>query len=191
LRKLLLVLALAAAPAFAQQVLYKLIAPDGSVTYTDKVPKNYNGKVIRLESDTDPNVMPAARSAEKSPAAAIIEGKGLADTRRKTRETLEKQLRAAQEKVEAARKARDSGAEPRSDELQTVQRRYAPLASGQAPPRPNCFNSVDPNGVASLVCPQAVPQEAYYERRRKLDEDLRLAEEELAAAEQAYRRGTD
>jgi hypothetical protein len=65
------------------------------------------------------------------------------------------------------------------------------LRSGESAPRPNCFAGTDAHGNAVLNCPTVVPQDTYYERRRQLDEALRLAEEELAAAELAYRRGTD
>lgn len=42
-----------------------------------------------------------------------------------------------------------------------------------------------------LNCPTRVPNDAYYERQKKLEEELKAAEEELAEAERAYRRGTD
>jgi hypothetical protein len=190
LRSLLVAFVLAAALPATAQVLYKLIDREGRVTYTDKEPKGFDGRVIRIEPDTDSNVLPSAKPAERAtrPSAAP---EGIAEGRRKAREDLGRKLRAAEARVEAARKALAEDGEPRPDEMQTVQRRYPPLQSGQNPPRPNCFSSVDPNGKPSLVCPQQVPQEGYYERRRQLEEALRLAEEELAAAEQAYRRGTD
>lgn len=190
MRALLPVLALLVAFPVPAQVLYKLIAPDGRVTYTDKEPKGFDGKVIRIEPDTGSNVVPSARPAETATRPAAVPG-GIGEDRRKAREDLEKKLRAAQARVEAARKAVAEDGEPRPDEMQTVQRRYPPLQSGQNPPRPNCFASVDPNGAASLICPQIVPQEGYYERRRQLEEALRAAEEELTLAERAYRRGTD
>ena len=179
-----------AMPAAAQQVLYKLTDRQGRVTYSDSVPKNYDGTVQRIEPpDPVSNVLPSGKppEAQKAPAAAT----GMAGDRRQKRDELEKRLRAAQARVEAAKKAVELGEEPQPGEMQTVQRRHAPLKRGESPPRPNCFEAVDPNGVASLICPQQVPQDAYYERRRKLDEDLRLAERELEEAERAYRRGTD
>ncbi len=191
MRALLVALSLFFALPASAQVLYKLIDREGRVTYTDKEPKGFDGKVVRIEPpDTASNVVPGARPPEavKAPPAGA---EGMAEGRRRTRDELEKKLRAAQDRAEAARKAMADDSEPRPDEMQVVQRRYPPLASGQSPPRPNCFPSVDPNGAASLICPQQVPQEGYYERRRKLEEDLRAAEEELAAAERAYRRGTD
>ncbi len=191
MRALLLAFALGAALPVPAQVLYKLIAPDGRVTYTDKEPKNFEGRVVRIDPDTESNMLPSGKAGEKATRPSPEAAEGLAATRRKAREELEKKLRAAEARVEAARKAKADGEEIQPEEMQTIQRRYPPLAPGQSPPRPNCFASTDPNGNASLVCPQVVPQEAYFERRKKLDEDLRLAEEELAAAERAYRRGTD
>jgi hypothetical protein len=134
-------------------------------------------------------VIPSKKAAE---GAARPDAKpGMAETRRQSREEFDRKLRAAQARVEAARKAKEDGASPKPEEMQAIQRRYPPLAQGQAPPRPNCFPSVDPNGVASLICPLMVPQDAYFERLAKLDAELKSAEEELHAAEQAYRRGTD
>ena len=66
-----------------------------------------------------------------------------------------------------------------------------PLRSGEQPPNANCFAATDASGVASLNCPSRVPQEAFYERQKKLEDDLKRAEEELELAERAYRRGTD
>lgn len=176
-------------PSAGAQVLYKLVDPQGRVTYSDREPKNFDGKVIRLEPDVASNVVPSAKAGE-SPAKGAPKP-GLAETRRATREDLEKKLRAAQSRYEAARKAKEDGASPAPGEMQVVQRRYAPLAAGQAPPRPNCFPSVDPNGASLLICPMQVPQEAYFDRLKKLDEELARAEEELQLAERAYRRGTD
>ncbi len=181
---------LAVAMPAAAQVLYKLTDRQGRVTYSDSVPKNYDGTVQRIEPpDPVSNVLPSGKppEAQKAPAAAT----GMAGDRRQKRDELERRLRAAQARVEAAKKAVELGEEPQPGEMQTVQRRHAPLKRGESPPRPNCFEAVDPNGVASLICPQQVPQDAYYERRRKLDEELRLAERELEEAERAYRRGTD
>jgi hypothetical protein len=189
LRALALALALVVALPAPAQVLYKLIDRQGRVTYSDAVPKSFDGTVVRIEPDSSSNVLPSGRppEAEKTPAAAA----GMAEDRRRNREELEKKLRAAQARFEAAKKAVELGQEPQPGEMQTVQRRQPPLKRGESPPRPNCYQVVDPNGVASLVCPQQVPQDSYYERRRKLDQELRLAEEELAQAERAYRRGTD
>lgn len=181
--------ALLAAPASAQ-VLYKLVDKNGQVTYSDREPKGYDGTVTRIEPDAAPTYRPPTKPVE----AKAREGAapGMSETRSKSRAALDAKVREAQAKVDAARKAREDGENPRSDELQTVQHRYPPLRRGESPPRANCFNAVDPtSGAATLNCPTQVPQESYYERRKKLDDALRDAEAELAAAERAYRRGTD
>lgn len=189
LRASLLALAAALALPASAQVLYKLIDRQGRVTYSDNEPKNFDGTVIRLEPDTTSNIMPSAKSGEGAPR--VGPASGMAENRRQIREDLEKKLRTAQARVEAARKAVAEGDKPLPEEMQSIQHRYPPLRSGQAPPNPNCFAASDPNGVASLNCPTRVPNDAYYERQKKLEEDLKLAEEELALAEREYRRGTD
>ena len=61
MRALLVALvALLAAPAFAQ-VLFKLVDRQGRVLYTDKVPKDFDGTVTRLESEPASNVLPSSR----------------------------------------------------------------------------------------------------------------------------------
>ena len=185
---LVALVAFLAAPACAQ-VLYKLVDRQGRVIYSDKVPKDFDGTVTRLEPDTASNIVPSARPGDGPPRAAAPSGVG--EERRRAREDLGKKLRDAQDRAEAARKAKAEGGEPQPDELQTIQHRLPPLQPGQAPPRPNCFATKDPSGVALLNCPSRVPNDTYYDRQKKLDEDLRRAEEELELAERAYRRGTD
>ena len=189
MRALLVALvALLAAPAFAQ-VLFKLVDRQGRVLYADKVPKDFDGTVTRLESEPASNVLPSSRPGESPPRASPPAGIG--EDRRRAREDLGKKLRDAQDRAEAARKAKAEGSDPLPDELQTIQHRHPPLRSGQQPPNPNCFVAKDASGAASLNCPSRVPHDAYYERQKKLDEELRTAEEELENAERAYRRGTD
>jgi hypothetical protein len=189
-RALLFALAAAVALPAPAQVLYKLVDRQGRVTYSDSVPKNYEGQVTRIEPpDAVSNVVNSGKQVEAAPKAGSPPG--MAETRRRTREELEAKLRAAQAKVEAARKAKAEGGDPQVDEMQTIQHRRAPLASGEQPPNANCFTATDPNGTAFLNCPTRIPDGSYYERQKKLDDDLKRAEEELALAERAYRRGTD
>ena len=188
---LALVLALAfSGSALAEgQVLYKLIDRKGRVTYVDTEPKNFDGEVIRVETDNAANLVPGLSPSERSSAAAQArEGPSL---RKEARAELEKRLRAAQEKVEAARRAKAAGEDPQPDEMQTIQKRFPALAQGQAAPGPNCMSLVDPHGTAFLSCPSRVPGEDYYARQKALDDWLKQAEEELVLAERAYRRGTD
>ncbi len=186
---LLALAAILAAPA-AAQVLYKLVDRQGRVTYSDKAPKNFNGTVSILTPDTESNLLPSGRPAEAARPPA--QAPGVAEGRRNKREELEKRLRAAQARVEAARKALAEGGDPQQDEMQTIQHRKPPLAAGQSPPNRNCFTTRNPRtGAEVLNCPTRVPNDAYYERQKKLEEELKAAEEELAEAERAYRRGTD
>lgn len=189
MRAWLLAMAVAFAWPAAAQTLYKLIDKEGRVTYSDKVPKGYDGTIVAIEPDTASNIVPSRKTVDGAPRSAPASGIG--EDRRKAREDLDGKLRVAQAKVEAARKAKAEGGDPLPDELQTVQHRSRPLKSGEQPPNPNCFNAVDASGVATLNCPTRVPGESYYERQKKLEEDLKRAEEELALAERAYRRGTD
>lgn len=186
---LVVALALAASPASAQQVLYKLIGKDGKVTYSDHAPKNFDGQVIRLEPDTDSNVVPSNRPPAKPAPAAKESSYGA--NRTANREALEKALRAAQASAEAARKAKDEGDAPGPDEMQVIQQRFAPLKPGQDPPRSNCRNASDSQGRPYMLCAAQVPGDAYYERQKSLDAALQKALEELADAERAYRRGAD
>ena len=189
MRALLLSLAAAVAMPASGQILYKLIDREGRVTYSDREPKNFDGKVIRLEPDTVSNILPSAKPGEAGTKAGAAPG--VAETRRLAREDLEKKLRAAQARVEAARKAKAEGGDPLPDELQTIQHRRPPLKAGEQPPNRNCFLTTDASGTSTLNCPSRVPHDAYYERQKQLEDDLRRAEEELELAERAYRRGTD
>lgn len=56
--------ALAAVPA-AAETLYKLISPSGKVTYAQEVPKNFDGKVIKLEIDPNANTAEGQRAPTK------------------------------------------------------------------------------------------------------------------------------
>jgi outer membrane PBP1 activator LpoA protein len=111
---------------------------------------------------------------------------GAAKARREKRAKLEAALRAAQDKVAAAKAALADGGEPQDDERQVVQRRYAKAQASKS----NC-RTVTEGGKSSIVCPALVPSERYYDRVHGLEEAIRKAEEELADAESAYRRGVD
>jgi len=82
------------------ETLYKLIAPDGKVTYAQEAPKHFDGKVIRLDIDPNANTAEGKRappSKVRNPNEEIILRD--ADAPRK------KKLEVAQEKLQAARAA--------------------------------------------------------------------------------------
>jgi hypothetical protein len=89
-----LVLLAIAIPAGAQ-TLYKLIDKDGKVTYVETPPKDYDGKVIRLEID------PKANTATL-PKGSVLREESEAAKRSASRDD---QVKAARLRVETARKA--------------------------------------------------------------------------------------
>jgi hypothetical protein len=97
----------------AAQTLYKLIDKNGKVTYSESPPKDFEGKVFRVEIDPKANTatLPkpsAASPAQKAPATATAPSAG-------------DSVRLAREKLEAAKKAlQDAQENPREDEVQRV-----------------------------------------------------------------------
>jgi hypothetical protein len=89
-------LAAASTPALGQ-TLYKLVGKDGKVTYSETAPKDFDGKVIRMDID------PKANTATL-PAGSRLQDKSEASQRDAARED---QLKAARARVDAARKALD------------------------------------------------------------------------------------
>jgi hypothetical protein len=94
---------LAASSSLEAQTLYKLIGKDGKVTYSEKPPKDFDGKVIRM--DIDP----------KANTATLPEGSRLHEQSEASKRALarDEQLKAARARVDAARKAlEDARANP-------------------------------------------------------------------------------
>jgi len=184
--------------AFADAI-YKWIDKDGKTQYSGQPPKNFSGEVIRIEIDPpgDPSPPPVTRPAPdgaKKPASPP----DVAAKRREVRNKLEADLERARVKLELAREQLADGAAPLDDERQVIQQRAEkgspPPASGAmhgSAPRSNCRVVTASDGKTTLICATMVPNEAYRDRQQKLEEAVRQAEEEVAAAEQAYRRGVD
>jgi len=99
----------------AAQTLYKLIDKNGKVTYSESPPKQFDGKVIRMDIDPKANTAtlpkPSAESpAPKATAGSTASGGGGRD-----------KVQAASEKLDAAKKALQNAQEnPREDEVQRV-----------------------------------------------------------------------
>ena len=195
---LVLAAALGAAP-LAAQVLYKWVDDQGKTQYSDKPPKNFRGELTRIETEVDKTTLPpspppvppaapaggAATKAAPAPATEDIGAKRWA-----TRVRLEERLAKAREKVDSAKKALAQSEAPEVDERQVVQQRAATGGMHGMAPRSNCRWESAGN-QKWLMCPTAVPSTEYHDRVARLEADLRKAEEELAAAEQAWRRGVD
>jgi hypothetical protein len=81
-------------------VLYKLVDPAGSITFSDSVPQGFRGSVTRLDIDTGPNVIrPSAPSVLQSP----VDGQLVMRT--PTGPSGEERLRQAAARIEEARAA--------------------------------------------------------------------------------------
>ena len=197
----LLALAFAAAATVSHgapaQTLYKWVDKDGKVQYSDKAPAGFKGEVTKIETDATADPVPRAPAA---PVKARVEPEGkakpndVAGRRKQVREALALKVSAARAKLEAAQKALSEGEGAIEGENQFVRQNFhrdAARPSRTPPPRTNCMSQTSSDGKAIWNCPRQVPTEAYFDRRQKLEEAVRLAEEELTEAERAYRRGVD
>jgi hypothetical protein len=182
------VLAAVASPAQAV-TFYKWTDSQGQVHYGDAPPKEYASVAQRVDVDTTRNVAtpprpPVQPAVVPEPPTATPD---LLTQRRLTRDRLEKNLEQARERLDLARKALAETVGPQEGEQQVTQGQ--PL-SAPLPGQSNCRTIATPDG-ARVVCPHLVPNEQYYERIDKLQESVRLAEQAVEEAEQAYRRGVD
>jgi hypothetical protein len=71
MRTLLAALALACAAEAGAAVLYKLVDPFGEVTFSDTVPRGFDGTVTRLDIDTGSNLITPTPSGEPVARAPI------------------------------------------------------------------------------------------------------------------------
>lgn len=120
--RLLAILALALfAASFAmaeleKQVVWKLVDKKGKITYADKAPpKEYEGKVTRIEIDLNANRATLTTLGESSPPVQLP----LSAPELK-RVKADAELARARERLEEAQKALADGKEPTPDETQWV-----------------------------------------------------------------------
>jgi hypothetical protein len=184
-----LALALAAATTIVHADIYTWTDEKGRVQYADHPPKNFKGDVKRIPVDEQP--APAAPYVAPTPKAQPRQEPGAAQPT-----DMAGKRRAQRERLAAARKALEENREPGVDERQIVQRPGAdPKAlpmPGFVPPasRSNC-RVIERDGRKSTMCAVSMPSEAYYDRITQLEGAVKAAEEDLAVAERAYRRGVD
>jgi len=184
------------------QLLYKWVDDAGKTQYSDQLPKNYKGPVTVIEQDIAPTPSPRAPAApapapkKAPPKADRAEDKAkpdLATQRRITRDALSLRLEQARQNLTNARKALDE-ANPEAEERQVVrqvQQQGQGGMMGYSRDRSNCSKIIRNGKVVGVMCPAIVPNEIYFERVAKLEAAVKQAEEEVDAAEQAYRRGVD
>ena len=190
--------ALFVADAFAETFYYRWIDKDGKTQFSDKPPANFKGEVAKVLVDAVDPVRPAAPPAAgpKARPATVAEEKApdLAARRRAQRDQLEARLSQARQNLEAAKKALADGEGTTQDEKQFVRENFARSErqpERTPPPRGNCTASKGSDGKAIWNCPRPIPNEAYFDRQKQLEEAVKKAEEELTEAERAYRRGVD
>ena len=192
---LALLVALAALPASAQ-TLYKWIDDNGKTQYSDKPPTKFKGEVTRIEPDYEkstlpPDAVPRAQPPAPEKAKDAPPPNDILARRRAVRAQLEARLSLARANVDAAKKALTDGESAEPDERQTVQQRQAGGGMHGMTGRSNCRVEVGADGRKGVMCPTSVPTTEFHERVARQEETLRKAEEELAAAEEAWRRGVD
>jgi hypothetical protein len=195
---ILAVAALLASPTAAlAQVLYKWVDKDGRVHFSDKPPAAFKGEVTTIQPDAVPDQVVRPPVAPPKARAEVDEKPkpdDVASKRRQLRERLALRLAQARANVEAARKALEDGEDAVDGERQFVRQNFPRDARRPArtpPPRANCQSTVGSDGKAVWNCPRQIPTESYFDRREKLEEAVKKAEEELVEAERAYRRGVD
>jgi hypothetical protein len=205
-----------ALPALAAEtVLYRWTDAAGGTHYGDHPPKDARN-LTRVEVDPASATVPATpRGAE--PARAPVPQPGAKDIltqRRETRDRLEANLAAAREKLDLARKNLAEANDMTPSEQQTVMSKVQDVPAppnatpnptidpgnmqlagggqfGMSQRRANCFTVVGNSGKAGVICPTIIPNQAYRERMAALEDAVKKAEEDVAAAEAAYRRGVD
>lgn len=184
--------ALIAASLAAQaevRTFYRWTDAQGRIQYSDKPPPaSFKGEVTRMDVDTEMNTRVAEPPRAPLVAPDVLKDvtPDIAQQRRDKRAKLQEAVRAAERKVADAKAALAQGGEPKDDELGVVQRRFAKAQADKS----NCRPVTEPS-KKGVICPAMAPNEQFYERQKGLEESLRQAELELAAAELAYRRGVD
>jgi len=136
----------AVATLAAAQTLYKLIDKNGKVTYSETAPKDFPGQVIRIDVNPDANTATLPKLPPREAAPATSPGARLPD------------LRGAQERLEAARKA---------------------LAQARENPGDNDVTWIGNKSGGT----RAVPTDTYRAKIDKLEADVKAAEDEVRRAE--------
>ena len=199
--------------------LYRWTDASGGTHYGDKPPKGALN-VTRIDVDTSTNAVPVAPvpAPVTPPAAAPGQAAPAVDLltqRRQTRARLEESVALARARLDLARKNLAEASELQPDEQQVVQQRLDNAAPGSGvgapgtpadstqpqgahggmmgmyPARSNCTVTKGANGKGVTICPTIIPNQAYQERIAALEDAVRKAEDDLDAAQTAYRRGVD
>lgn len=148
------------------QELWKYTDKHGKVTYADKAPMN-GEKAERVNADTTGTVIPAPKNLYEGQPQRGATVSSRASERAAAREVYRKNVDAAREELEQAKKALEAGREPTQEERQIVVGRGK---NGQ------------PTGVNAVI-----RKPEYDERIAGLEAAVNRAEEKVASAEKNSR----
>ena len=95
-----------AAPSASAQTLYKLIDKNGKVTYSEKPPKDFDGKVVPM--NIDPNANTATLPKPSAAAPAERGGRNSDSPGEKSSSKSEDRVQAARDRLDAAKRALDN-----------------------------------------------------------------------------------
>ena len=196
-------IALLASSGAQAVTLYKLVDSKGGVTYTESPPYGFNGKVVPVDIAFDttpvPPKPPQAAVTEKAEVNAPTPQPDYLTKRRATRAALEMRLTQARQALDNAKLAL-ANATMEPDEAQiimvptTKQPRPGEVVPGNPPSirtDPKMCGEVVRNGKRVHTCGRVVGNENFVARMNQLEEGVKRAEEEVAEAETAWRRGVD
>jgi hypothetical protein len=144
----------------AAQTLYKLIDKNGKVTYAEKPPANFDGKVIRM--DIDPNANTATLPKPGAGGAGESSNK---DTETQRRDSTAKKKSLEEERLERARSKVDD-----------AKQRLQDLIDNPSDDDVQRIGNV--RGGSRLV-----PSEEYLEKIKRAEAAVKAAEEELERVE--------
>ena len=148
------------------QALWKYTDKDGKVTYSDKAPTD-GAKAERVNADTSGTVIPASKNVIGGATQSSATISNRAATREATRDLLRKQVDDARDALDAAKTALETGREAKEEERQ--------IAVGRG-------KNGQPTGVNA-----AIRKPEYEQRIAALEEAIKKAEENVAAAEKNMR----
>jgi parvulin-like peptidyl-prolyl isomerase len=148
------------APYAAAETLYKLIDKNGKVTYSEKVPRDFDGKATRLDFDPNANTATLSKPGAKNEEGGGTRRESAAERTIRSRpgDNADARIAQAKEKVEAARKAlADAASNATDDDYQFI-------------------------GTAGKGT-RRIPTPEFASRLDGLENAVKAAEEALAAAE--------
>jgi hypothetical protein len=207
-------LAIAAVTAAAGDALaatfYKWTDAQGNVYYGDHPPKGYTGEVTRIDVDPAVNQATVPSPAAKAEArGAAPPGPDILEQRRATRARLEANLAEARDRLDLAKQALADYTENGSG--QVIQQTFDPNSPPTGTPPPANSNGTVPsqasmggmlgmsgnrtnchvNANKTVSCAGLVPNQDYQQHLAALEDAVKRAEQDVADAEVAYRRGVD